>query len=325
MKPISSILLLLGATILSVSCNEAEKQNPGPSKLLSLSANIEQPDATSEASTQQLSQLFGSQEGISTHTIIDAETNPHSIVWSPTDIISVHFDTDPKGVMRIYSLEGEGNSATGNFVYNYAISSNPDIPYDQIPDLPDSYNSLLAGYSGLYTTITPAGQDVILQTPIEIFLGLESVEDFPMIGSAQAGQPISFHCPFGLIHIPVTGNIALERIYFDTTEQQQEIAGYFVIDPITYEPDFHHEATQQNQFTTKWATTEANGTQLSDTPLDFYVVLPPGIYEAGTILRFQTPDGTTFEKKTLKPFTVKRAEILNLPTLHVEQIPEPHQ
>ncbi|WP_300705205.1 hypothetical protein [uncultured Alistipes sp.] len=319
MKSIFSPLLILCGILLLVACNGSDSDSSDSRGILQLQAEIEQPHTAQSTATHSLAAIFGQQDGISTHTTINEDTDPHTISWSQYDLICVHFDTDPEGVMRLYELSGTGNTSTGNFTYSGSMSVNPDIPYDQIPALPSSYNSLLAGYSGMYTQITPYDQDVILQTPLEIFMGMESIKDFPMIGSAQAGQPISFNCPFGLIQIPVTGNIAIERIYFDTTDQQQEIAGYFVIDQTTYQPTFQGQAGSQNQFSTTWASSGANGTQLTDTPLSFYVVLPPGTYEAGTLLQFQTPDGTTIDKRTQMPFTVNRAQILNLPTVYVGQ------
>ncbi len=318
-KSILSVSLPLLAMLVIVSCDQSASDAPASSDLQTLSALIEQPQEAPQATTRSLAGLFGSQPEIAPHTVIDADTDPHTITWSQNDLICIHFDTDPEGVVRLYTLDGAGDSATGSFTYSFSTSFNSDIPYDQIPPLPTTFNTLLAGYSGMYTQITPYDQDVILQTPLEIFLGLENIKDFPMIGSGQAGQPITFHCPFGLVKIPVAGNIAIERIYFDTSDQQQEISGYFVIDQNSYEPSFQSQSGTQNQFSTTWASSSANGTQLTATPLSFYVVLPPGTYNAGTLLQFQTPAGATIEKRTQMPFTVSRAQILNLPTVYVEQ------
>ena len=99
--------------------------------------------------------------------------------------------------MRLYQLEGTGNTSSGTFSLALSLSSNPDIPSDQIPALPDSYTSLIAAYPGRSIVITPEESEVIFQTPVEIFRGIEAISDFAMIGSAQAGQPINFYCPFG--------------------------------------------------------------------------------------------------------------------------------
>lgn len=318
-KSIQSASLLLLAMLVIVSCDQTASNDTASSDLNTLTAVIEQPVAAPQATTHSLAGLFGSQPGIAPHTVIDADTNPHTISWSQGDPICIHFDTDPEGVVRLYTMNGAGDSSTGSFTYSFSTSFNPAISSDQIPALPTSYNTLLAGYNGIYTEITTTDQDVILQTPLEIFLGLENIRDFPMIGSGQAGQPITFHCPFGLVQIPVTGNIAIEKINFDTSDQQQEISGYFVIDQTTYEPTFQEPANTLNQFSTTWASSSANGTQLTATPLSFYVVLPPGTYNAGTLLQFQTSDGATIKKRTQMPFTVSRAQILNLPTVYVGQ------
>ena len=158
---------------------------------------------------------------------------------------------------------------------------------------------------------------MIFQTPVEIFRGIEAISDFAMIGSAQAGQPINFYCPFGLIQLPVTGNVAIKSIDIDTSTQQKEIAGYFLIDKDSYVPSFHKPIFEGTQFTVTWAS--QSSLQLTSTPEAFYAILPPATYEAGTLFRFNLTDGSTIERRTKQPFTVTRAQILNLPTLNVSR------
>lgn len=316
MKTTHTILLLVSGALLA-ACSDSEPQAPKASPLQTLRAQIEQPAGAPQASSSRLAALFGEESGAELHTIIQQTPIPHPIVWRQYDDINVHFDTDPEGVMRIYQLDGAGNSAEGNFTLVFSTSSNPDIPSDKIPALPDSYTSLIAAYPGRTAVITPNDRKVIIQTPVEIFQGIESVTDFAMVGRAQAGQQIAFHCPFGLIQLPVTGNVTIDAIDIDTSTQQKEIAGYFLIDQDTYAPSFQEPIFAGTQFTVTWAA--KSPLQLTSTPEAFYAILPPGTYDAGTLFRFDLAGGGTIERRTKQPFTVTRAQVLNLPTVSVTQ------
>lgn len=280
MKTKHTLLLLVSGALLA-ACNDSEPQAPKTSPLQTLRARIEQTAGEPQPASPQLSGLFGENSGPSLHTIIQQTPVPHPIVWRRYDDINVHFDTDPKGIMRLYQLEGTGNTSSGTFSLALSLSSNPDIPSDQIPALPDSYTSLIAAYPGRSIVITPEESEVIFQTPVEIFRGIEAISDFAMIGSAQ----------------------------------QKEIAGYFLIDKDSYVPSFHKPIFEGTQFTVTWAS--QSSLQLTSTPEAFYAILPPATYEAGTLFRFNLTDGSTIERRTKQPFTVTRAQILNLPTLNV--------
>ena len=216
MKTQHTLLLLVSGALLA-ACNDSEPQAPKTSPLQTLRARIEQTAGEPQPASPQLSGLFGENSGPSLHTIIQQTPVPHPIVWRRYDDINVHFDTDPKGIMRLYQLEGTGNTSSGPFSLARSLASNPDIPSDQIPALPDSYTSLIAAYPGRSIVITPEESEVIFQTPVEIFRGIEAISDFAMLGSAQAGQPINFYCPFGLIQLPVTGTVAIKSLDIDTS------------------------------------------------------------------------------------------------------------
>ena len=62
-----------------------------------LHAVIEQP------STQQAAaRIFG--PAAATRTSIDPAVQPHPILWSANDLISIHFNTDVNGGRRVYVL-----------------------------------------------------------------------------------------------------------------------------------------------------------------------------------------------------------------------------
>lgn len=272
-----------------------------------LHASIEQPHATRAAAG-----LFGLQ-GPATRTAIEQDQIPHSIIWESGDLISIHFNTDVNGARRIYALSEGAGTAHGDFTYTQIYdTSDPDVTISADP--PASFTSLFAGFPGEFVTISAQNSELLLEPPREIFLGLNTVEDFPMIGNAGADGSIQFVCPFGMIHIPVTGTAQIESLYIDTTDQQIEITGRFSVNPQTYETNFV-ESVLGSQFSISWNSTSP--VQLTSSPQSFYAILPPGTYEAGTTFRFVLASGASTIFTTQLPFTVTRADILNLPVLDV--------
>lgn len=158
--------------------------------------------------------------------------------------------------------------------------------------------------------------EMVLEARSEIFMGLDSVEEFPMHGTAAAGAPIAFRCSFGIAHIPVTGNnVSITQITMDTHEEVP-VAGIFNVNVATDATTFV-QSTAGSAYQIVWAGRQA--VTLTDTPTDFYGVMPVGTYNAGTTLTFTLSNGSTIVKTAQQPFTVSRAQILNLPTLNVAQ------
>ncbi len=308
MKSILTAAAFSLACLAMASCGRPTTTPPEP-ETLTLHASIEQPAQIAASAT-----LFGRTDD-NTRTVIEQETIPHPILWQANDDIVVRFDTDPISVSRYFHLES--GAGTGNAVFAY---SGFGVSYDQsveVPEeLPSSYASIISGYPGMFTTIRSDNSEIILEAPREIFQGLENIADFPMHGIAGADGNIVFHCPFGIIHFPVTGNVAITSITIDTSEQAKEVSGRFLIDQDSHTTAFH-EASVGSQFSISWAGKSA--LQLTSDPVSFYAVLPAGTYAVGTTFQFKQTNGTVIEKKTLEEFTVNRAQILNLPTVYVAQ------
>ena len=111
-----------------------------------------------------------------------------------------------------------------------------------------------------------------------------------------------------------TSLFAIESLYIDTTEQQAEISGRFSIDPQSYAATFV-ESVVGSQFSISWNSTSP--VQLTSSPTSFYAILPPGTYEAGTTFRFVLASGSSVTMTTKLPFTITRANILNLPAVDI--------
>ena len=58
---------------------------------------------------------------------------------------------------------------------------------------------------------------------------------------------------------------------------------------------------------------------MNQSPSTPFGVMPDGTYNAGTTFTFTLSDGSTIVKTTQQPFTVSRAQILNLPPLDIVQ------
>lgn len=299
-------ITILAAALLAISCGDRECG--GGHAPATLHAVIEQPHAEYASA-----QTFGGRTPETTRTSIIADQTPHPIVWSANDLISIHFNTDVNGGRRVYALSQGAGTTQGDFTYAQ-IYDTSDTSVTMSADPPVTYTSLFAGFPGAFVTISAQNSELLLEPPREIFLGLDDVEDFPMIGTGSAGGSLSFACPFGMIHLPVTGTAQIESLYIDTTEQQAAISGRFSIDPQSYATTFV-ESVAGSQFSISWNSTSP--VQLSSSPVSFYAILPPGTYEAGTTFRFVLASGSSVTMTTKLPFTVTRANILNLPAVDI--------
>lgn len=278
-----------------------------------LYASIEQPRAVA-ADTR----IFGA-EAHDTRTTIIADQIPHPIVWSTGDLINIHFDADGNGSSRVFTLSEGAGTKYGKFIPTDIYGSS-DSNVTMSPEPPTEYNYLFAGYPGQFISVTAQNSEMLLEPSREIFLGLDEIYDFPMIGAGGPDGRITFFCPFGIVHIPVTGSEPIDAIYLDTSAQQLPVSGRFAIDPESYTAEFV-DSVFGNQFSISWNSTSA--VPLSDTPTSFYAVVPPGTYEAGTSFQFILDSGETITKTTLQPFTVTRANILNLPVVDISAQPQP--
>lgn len=315
MSPRLTTPLLAAAAIALAACTNNDDTRdiaPAPTPTPTpLSAVIEQPRATNAAAG-----IFGTPApGMplpDTRTAIVADQIPHPIVWSQGDIINIHFDTDSDGTSHVYSLTEGAGTEYGKFEYNDLYGKSGGTTTRSAP--PAQYSRLFAGYPGLFISLTPQNTELLLEPSREIFLGLEEVYDFPMIGTGGPDGRISFFCPFGIVHIPVAGSESIEAIYLETSTQQLPISGRFAIDPEDFTTAFV-DSPLGNQYSISWNSTSP--VQLTDTPLSFYAVVPPATYEAGTTFRFLLESGESIIRTTRMPFTVTRANILNLPEVYV--------
>ncbi len=292
--------------MVAAACSTPRTADPTPAPVLH--AVIEQP------STQQAAaRIFG--PAAATRTSIDPAVQPHPILWSANDLISIHFNTDVNGGRRVYVLSAGEGTQHADFTYTQIYdTSDTDVTISADP--PADFTSLFAGYPGEYVTISAQNSELLIEPPREIFLGLDDVDAFPMIGTGGADGSISFVCPFGMICLPVTGTTQIEAIYIDTSDQQAEISGRFSIDPQSYATSFV-ESVAGSQFSISWNSNSP--LQLTSTPAYFYAILPAGTYEAGTTFQFVLASGASTVMTTQMPFTVSRAQILNLPAVNVTQ------
>lgn len=296
--------ILAAALVTAAACSDPHTTDTGVAT--TLHAVIEQPRVQ-----QAEASIFG--RNMATRTSIDASVLPHPILWSANDLISIHFNTDVNGGRRVYVLTSGAGTQHAEFTYTQ-IYDTTDTDVTISADPPTDFTSLFAGYPGEYVTISAQNSELLIEPPREIFLGLDDVDAFPMIGTGGADGSISFVCPFGMICLPVTGSAQIEAIYIDTSDQQAAISGRFSVDPQSYATSFV-ESVVGSQFSISWNGNSA--LQLTSTPAYFYAILPAGTYQTGTTFRFLLASGASTVMTTQMPFTVSRAQILNLPAVDV--------
>ena len=162
--------------MVAAACSTPRTADPTPAPVLH--AVIEQP------STQQAAaRIFG--PAAATRTSIDPAVQPHPILWSANDLISIHFNTDVNGGRRVYVLSSGAGTQHADFTYTQIYdTSDTDVTISADP--PTDFTSLFAGYPGEYVTISAQNSELLIEPPREIFLGLDDVDAFPMIGTGGA-------------------------------------------------------------------------------------------------------------------------------------------
>ena len=224
-----SIVILCGLCGV-VSCDKP-KVSVEP-QTMTLRAAIEQPVAYSASPA-----MFGDSVcGVQQRTIIQDGTIPHQIVWQANDQIIIHFNTGVQGSMRIFDLTSGAGTGSAEFEYTgFGYTSDPDVTMQE--ELPEEYDSILAGYPAMFVTVTLENTITVLEAPREIYMGLENVVDYPMYGEADKDGDISFVCPFGMICFPVAGDVTINKIAIDTSYSNDEIDNDWLCDFVNgYQP-----------------------------------------------------------------------------------------
>lgn len=216
-------------------------------------------------------------------------------VWTTGDQIVVH---GPEN-MRLYEFNGETGDRNGTFTHignfnvtDYATKYACDRYYAYI-------------YEGSATIGTASGTPVLFmnaQATQSYKKESYGVGDNPILGTSDDGTNFSFQNMLGYLRLSITGDQAVQTITL-TGNNNEVIAGQLYT-PINNIPTIF--------WNTKGTTITLDcgeGVQLTDTPTEFYIVVPPVTFTKGFTVTLNLTDGTIFPKSTSKAVTIERNTI----------------
>lgn len=217
-------------------------------------------------------------------------------VWTAGDQIVVHGPED----MRLYQFDGKTGDRNGTFTHignynvaDYAATFAFDRYYAYLHQGSVSIGKLANGTPVLFmfANATQSYQK-----------GSYGASDNPIVGTSDDGVNFSFQNMLGYLRLSVTGDQVIQSITL-TGNNEEVIAGQ-IFTPIDEIPTFYWQ--------TKGTTITLDcgeGVQLTDTPTEFYIVVPAVTFTKGFTATLNFTDGTNFPKSTSKSVTIERNTI----------------
>ena len=223
-------------------------------------------------------------------------------VWTAGDQIVVNGPDD----MTVWQFNGQTGDRSGSFTYtgyfnfpNYSSTYQFDRYYAYLYDGPVTLGHTPDGVALLFMT---ARQQQTYKK------GSYGVGDSPIIGTSDDGENFTFKNMLGYLRLSIKGNQTLESILFQGNNQEI-LAGTFYA-PIN---DLFNTTWHEGQ-STQITLDCGDGVQLTDTPTDFYIVLPPMTFEKGFSVTLNFTDGSLYPKSTSKEIVIERNAILPMAT-----------
>ena len=214
-------------------------------------------------------------------------------VWTKDDKIMIFFD----GGSKICRFDGETGDRSGSFTViqqyamdgfsaqgkHYALHS-----YDPTQTMFGSYGD---GSLALFTTV-PNVQNYIK--------GSYSVGANVMLGESSDGESFVFRNVLGYLRLSIEGSKIVQSIVL-TSNDQSPVTGMIAM----MARDISIWQIYQNA--TDTVTLDCgSGVQLSDTPSEFYIALPPVTFAKGFSVTVNFTDGTQFVQQTIKEIAIER-------------------
>ncbi|MBR5464958.1 MAG: membrane lipoprotein lipid attachment site-containing protein [Alistipes sp.] len=214
-------------------------------------------------------------------------------VWTAGDYIVVPGPAD----MRLYQFDGQTGDRNGTFTYrgtynvtNYATDYVFDRYYAYLRQETVSLGRLNNG------------------TPV-LFMDANSVQHYKkgsygatdnlIVGASDDGKNFSFQNVLGYLRLSITGDKAVKSITL-TGNNEEPIAGQIYC-PISDIPNAYWYQ-KESTITLDCGT----GVQLTDSPTEFYIVVPPVTFSKGFTVVLTFTDGSTYLKSTSKAVTIAR-------------------
>lgn len=132
-----------------------------------------------------------------------------------------------------------------------------------------------------------------------------------MIGTSTDGKKYSFKNIFGYLRLSITGSEVVKSIQI-SGNNEEIISGDIYIDQ-------HGTCIQWGDTTSTTTILDCgNGVQLSKTPVDFYITLPPISFEKGINIVVNLKSGEQYPKRTSKVVHIKRNTILPMGQFNID-------
>ena len=209
-------------------------------------------------------------------------------VWTAGDVINIY---GPK-TYGLYKFDGQTGDRTGVFSLNKE--------YTPIKDKVTKYFAVYPGQPEIdYSQTTAKNSELITylqhnQTYVE---GSYSPDANVMFGSSDDGSSYYFKNLVSYLRVSITGSRAVRSIDF-FGNNKEIVAGKLYINSDNATASFRGDDVEAKRKITLDCGEE--GVQLSETPQEFYIVVPALTYSKGFSVVVNFTDGSTFPKSTGK-------------------------
>lgn len=274
--------LLLFATLLFAACTDA---------------NIDEAANVSDIGEK----IYATIDNIEGDTRVELNDKLQT-VWTEGDEI-LTFNNDH---IKRWTFDGNTGDRSGSFTLTktYDGPSTDKVVYDKYYALHLSANS--------YSWFSDKSPAFLTSVPSTQYFKDHSygLKTNAMIGTSTDGKKYSFKNIFGYLRLSITGSEVVKSIQI-SGNNNEVIAGELYIDK-------DGTCIQWGDTTSTTTILDCgNGVQLSNTPVDFYITLPPTIFDKGINILVNLKNGEQYPKRTSKSVIVERNTILPMSQFNI--------
>lgn len=223
-------------------------------------------------------------------------------VWNAGDRIVVHSPND----LTLWSFNGKTGDRKGSFskVGYFNVNASSLAIFDKYYALYSYDNYFNFGTVGSKPAIIMTAPST--QTYLKDSYGLHANT---MLGTSNDGVNYTFKNIHGYLRLSLTGDKVVSKIEL-CGNKSEILAGEFYF--TTDNPDKHYWYQSQTSTITLDC---GSGVALSDTPTNFYFVVPPITFTDGILVNIHFSNGDVYPKATSKPITITRNTIQPMATI----------
>lgn len=223
-------------------------------------------------------------------------------VWTAGDRIVVHSPSD----LTIWQFNGNTGDRKGSFskVGYYNVDASSMSRFDKYYAM-YSYNNYF-NFGSVGSTPAILMEAPATQTYLKDSYGLHANT---MFGTSNDGVNYTFKNLHGYLRLSLTGDQVVSKIELNGNNSES-IAGVFFI-----KIDNPEQISWQQSETSTITLDCGSGVALSDTPTNFYFVVPPITFTNGISVNIHFSNGEIYPKSTSKPITITRNTIQPMKTI----------